>query len=193
MTADTSPRRRTAASRVSRKKASKCCCWAERIDEWMVGNLHDSKARHCSRRQGRARSRQLADAGREGQSRRRLRASIRSRGKVQKALGEREGGARHAAPHRISVVPGAGQHELAQRRSTLKGCGAKVPPSNRSWKSTRIIRSSAAEKKRRRSQRFDDWMSRAVSTRRCCRKAASSRDPPGSSSADQLMLVARQN
>src|SRR5258706_2973339 len=117
---------------VFRKKGIEVLLLAERIDEWMVGNLHEFEGKALqSVAKGELDLGKLADAAEKVEQEKASGEHKELVEKIQKALGERGNEVRVTL--RLTESPAclvAGQHELgANLERMLKAAGQKVPPS----------------------------------------------------------------
>ncbi len=145
---------------VFRKKGIEVLLLSERIDEWMVGNLHEFEGKALqSVAKGELDLGKLADAAEKEEQEKASGEHKELVEKVQKALGERVKEVRVTL--RLTESPAclvAGQHELgANLERLLKAAGQKVPPSkpileiNPRHPLVQRLKYEADQ------QRFDDW------------------------------------
>ena len=177
---------------VFRKKGIEVLLLAERIDEWMVGNLHEFEGKALqSVAKGELDLGKLADADeKEAQEK----ASGEHKDlveKMQKALGERVKEVRVTL--RLTESPAclvAGEHELgANLERLLKAAGQKVPPSKPileiNPQHPLVLRLTGEAD----AQRFDDW-SHVLFDQALLSEGGQLEDPAGFvKRLNQLMLV----
>jgi len=181
---------------VFRKKGIEVLLLAERIDEWMVGNLHEFEGKALqSVAKGELDLGKLADAAEKEEQEKASGEHKELVEKVQKALGERVKEVRVTL--RLTESPAclvAGQHELgANLERLLKAAGQKVPPSkpileiNPHHPLVQRLKNEAEQ------QRFDDW-SHVLFDQALLSEGGQLEDPAGFvKRLNQLMLVLDKN
>jgi len=181
---------------VFRKKGIEVLLLAERIDEWMVGNLHEFEGKALqSVAKGELDLGKLADAAEKEEQEKASGEHKELVEKVQKALGERVKEVRVTL--RLTESPAclvAGQHELgANLERLLKAAGQKVPPSkpileiNPHHPLVQRLKSEVGQ------QRFDDW-SHVLFDQALLSEGGQLEDPAGFvKRLNQLMLVLDKN
>ena len=181
---------------VFRKKGIEVLLLAERIDEWLVGNLHEFEGKALqSVAKGELDLGKLADASEKDEQEKASGEHKELVEKVQKALGERVKEVRVTL--RLTESPAclvAGQHELgANLERLLKAAGQKVPPSkpileiNPHHPLVQRLKSEAGQ------QRFDDW-SHVLFDQALLSEGGQLEDPAGFvKRLNQLMLVLDKN
>jgi molecular chaperone HtpG len=181
---------------VFRKKGIEVLLLAERIDEWMVGNLHEFEGKQLqSVAKGELDLGKLADAAEKEEQEKASGAHKELVEKVQKALGERVKEVRVTL--RLTESPAclvAGQHELgANLERLLKAAGQKVPPSkpileiNPHHPLVQRLKDEADQ------QRFDDW-SHVLFDQALLSEGGQLEDPAGFvKRLNQLLLVLEKN
>ncbi|MEO8441837.1 MAG: molecular chaperone HtpG [Betaproteobacteria bacterium] len=145
---------------VFRKKGIEVLLLAERIDEWMVGNLHEFEGKALqSVAKGELDLGKLADAAEKEEQEKASGEHKELVEKVQKALGERVNEVRVTL--RLTESPAclvAGQHELgANLERLLKAAGQKVPPSKPILEINPHHPLVLRLKSETDQRRFDDW------------------------------------
>jgi len=145
---------------VFRKKGIEVLLLAERIDEWMVGNLHEFEGKALqSVAKGELDLGKLADAAEKEEQEKASGEHKELVEKVQKALGERVKEVRVTL--RLTESPAclvAGQHELgANLERLLKAAGQKVPASKPILEINPHHPLVLRLKMEADQQRFDDW------------------------------------
>jgi len=181
---------------VFRKKGIEVLLLAERIDEWMVGNLHEFEGKALqSVAKGELDLGKLADAAEKEEQEKASGEHKELVEKVQKALGERVKEVRVTL--RLTESPAclvAGQHELgANLERLLKAAGQKVPASkpileiNPHHPLVQWLKNEAEQ------QRFDDW-SHVLFDQALLSEGGQLEDPAGFvKRLNQLMLVLDKN
>ena len=181
---------------VFRKKGIEVLLLAERIDEWMVGNLHEFEGKALqSVAKGELDLGKLADASEKEEQEKASGEHKELVEKVQKALGDRVKEVRVTL--RLTESPAclvAGQHELgANLERLLKAAGQKVPPSkpileiNPHHPLVQRLKSEVGQ------QRFDDW-SHVLFDQALLSEGGQLEDPAGFvKRLNQLMLVLDKN
>ena len=181
---------------VFRKKGIEVLLLAERIDEWLVGNLHEFEGKALqSVAKGELDLGKLADASEKDEQEKASGEHKELVEKVQKALGERVKEVRVTL--RLTESPAclvAGQHELgANLERLLKAAGQKVPPSkpileiNPHHPLVQRLKSEVGQ------QRFDDW-SHVLFDQALLSEGGQLEDPAGFvKRLNQLMLVLDKN
>jgi len=181
---------------VFRKKGIEVLLLAERIDEWMVGNLHEFEGKALqSVAKGELDLGKLADAAEKEEQEKASGEHKELVEKVQKALGERVKEVRVTL--RLTESPAclvAGQHELgANLERLLKAAGQKVPASKPILEINPHHPLVLRLKNEADQQRFDDW-SHVLFDQALLSEGGQLEDPAGFvKRLNQLMLVLDKN
>jgi molecular chaperone HtpG len=181
---------------VFRKKGIEVLLLAERIDEWMAGNLHEFEGKALqSVAKGELDLGKLADAAEKEEQEKASGEHKELVEKVQKALGERVKEVRVTL--RLTESPAclvADQHELgANLERLLKAAGQKVPPSKPILEINPHHPLVLRLKYEADQQRFDDW-SHVLFDQALLSEGGQLEDPAGFvKRLNQLLLVLEKN